>query len=188
MTDDIRRICRLASVIGLSCVGTSVTVNIQSQLLPASVGQISVRMAGSLDDGVDTLEACQGGPATSFTYSCLRDPRSIRLLTLIPGSGSQLQCYLTEVSLDSDPDYEALSYTWATEDGDRSASQLIFVNNHSLLITRNCEAALRRFRLPHEKRVVWVDAICIDQEHKTEVQLQVTMMRDIYRKSRQTII
>lgn len=127
----------------------------------------------------------------AFVYTRLSEARSIRLLTLLPGtddSQAPLRCLLSEVSLDSKPDYEALSYTWATEDGNRSTSEQVIVNECFILITRNCEAALRRVRLPEERRVVWVDAICIDQKDVGEVNQQVAMMGDIYRDTRQTLV
>jgi hypothetical protein len=46
---------------------------------------------------------------------------------------------------------------------------------------KNCEAALRRLRLPSAPRQLWVDAICIDQTNIEERNHQVGMMDLIFR-------
>jgi len=51
------------------------------------------------------------------------------------------------------------------------------------MVTANCEAALRRLRNANSKRILWVDAICINQDDPTERSQQVTLMRDIYRNA-----
>lgn len=129
--------------------------------------------------------------AANYVYRPLSSLRSIRLINLLPSADNPqypIRCSVTEASLEEAPAYEALSYTWAYQDGDRSACRQILVDGLPMLITRNCESALRRVRLPSEPRVVWVDAICIDQRNVEEVNQQVGMMGDIYRKTQQTLI
>jgi len=46
--------------------------------------------------------------------------------------------------------------------------------------TVNLFNALRRLRLPHEERRLWVDAICINQDDNTEKSHQVNLMSKIY--------
>jgi hypothetical protein len=82
-----------------------------------------------------------------YQYKPLPGPRRMRVLVLHPGKyEADIQCSLEDVSIDSHPTYEALSYCWATEDGDDSRSQMINCDGRSVMITKNCELAIRRFR------------------------------------------
>ena len=51
-------------------------------------------------------------------------------------------------------------------------------------VTPNLEQALRRFRKEKDVVVLWVDALCIDQENKDEKSRQVSRMAEIYGKAR----
>jgi hypothetical protein len=103
--------------------------------------------------------------AFDYKYSPLQHPDSIRLLVLVPGEmDSPIQTYLAEYRLQENPWYEAVSYTWATEEGDCSLSSQIKCGDARLWVTKNCELALRYLRLREisSARVLWVDAICIN--------------------------
>ena len=88
---------------------------------------------------------------------------------------------LTEARLNDSPCYEALSYSWATEDGDAESNCAILCNGRRFMVTKNCDAALRRLRQPMKHVILWVDSICIDQSSTTEKNVQVALMADIYR-------
>ncbi|KAI1871267.1 uncharacterized protein JN550_004712 [Neoarthrinium moseri] len=94
-----------------------------------------------------------------------------------------------------DADYEALSYTWASENGDDRRCTQLFLGEwwDLLMITKNCDDALRALRNDRERRrrfdedistetiyLIWVDAVCIDQSNMQERTHQVAMMRDIF--------
>ncbi|PTB65738.1 HET-domain-containing protein [Trichoderma citrinoviride] len=111
----------------------------------------------------------------------------IRVLHLECGSGSSLlQCTLHRVSLRSDPPpkYEALSYTW----GDENDRREIAVNGYIVDVTVNLYSALRRLRLENETRVLWIDALCINQTDLDERSQQVQLMRSIYTMCDRTVI
>lgn len=55
-------------------------------------------------------------------------------------------------------------------------------------ITANCDAALRRLRDLNEPRVLWIDAICINQEDQSERSLQIGIMQDIYANATQVLV
>lgn len=57
-----------------------------------------------------------------------------------------------------------------------------------LLVTRNCAEALRVLRLQDNVRVVWVDAICINQKNSVERTAQVRIMDSIYSKAASVIV
>ncbi|RGP80078.1 heterokaryon incompatibility [Fusarium longipes] len=113
----------------------------------------------------------------------------IRTLTLSPATCVDLDINikLTPGSLTSCT-YEALSYTWGTEDGDASLSQSIYCDGAIIKVSKNCEKALRRLRLRTEERVLWIDAICIDQTNHGERGRQVALMDLIYLRARRVVI
>ncbi|KAL7945055.1 heterokaryon incompatibility domain-containing protein [Trichoderma barbatum] len=111
----------------------------------------------------------------------------IRMLHLDRGSGSSLlQCTLHRVSLQSvpPPKYEALSYTWGNENDRRE----IAVNGYIVDVTFNLYSALCRLRLEDDTRVLWIDALCINQTDLDERSQQVQLMRSIYTKCDQAVI
>jgi hypothetical protein len=83
--------------------------------------------------------------------------------------------------------YEALSYVW----GARVGTEAVTCEGKTLLITPNCQYALRHLRLAEKDRILWIDAICIDQDEAEESvkerNLQVTLMGEIYAKAKRTI-
>ncbi|KAI9781999.1 MAG: hypothetical protein M1839_005592 [Geoglossum umbratile] len=109
----------------------------------------------------------------------------IRVLELLPGpEGSQLSGTLIRHSLEDEcanRPYEALSYVW----GEAAAARTIKLGqNSSLKITENLEAALQVLRYQDRARMIWVDAICINQDDVKERDHQVQLMRRIYRNAK----
>jgi muramidase (phage lysozyme) len=89
----------------------------------------------------------------------------IRLLTLYPGSFcSPIEGQLKHVGLTANGAYQALSYVW----GDKEDPSMIRVNKKPFYITKNLECALRHLRYTEGPRVLWVDAICINQQDDDE--------------------
>jgi hypothetical protein len=128
----------------------------------------------------------------TYRHRRLSTSRSIRILTLNPSPifTAPLEASLTEISLDSITSltlrYEALSYVWGSPTGDRP----IRCDNKLLLVTSNCESALRHLREAERTRTLWVDAICIDQsddeESVQERNRQVALMGEVYRLATRT--
>jgi hypothetical protein len=105
---------------------------------------------------LDVQEACD------YKYAPLQHPDSIRLLVLMPGEmDSPIRTYLAEYRLQENPWYEAVSYTWANEEGDCSLSSQIKCGDARLWVTKNCELALRYLRETDSEVTLWVDAICL---------------------------
>lgn len=87
-----------------------------------------------------------------------------------------VRCTLKTVSLDDNPSYEALSYVW----GDANERAWIVVDETWTTVTVNLQRALRRLRNANEERVLWADALCINQCDIAERGQQVGIMGDIY--------
>lgn len=79
------------------------------------------------------------------------------------------------VDLRSAGDYAALSYTWGKDD----PSIPILVNKRVFLITENLYLALLHLR-QREVTMLWVDALCINQDDLAERARQVAQMKDVY--------
>ncbi|KAK0642159.1 heterokaryon incompatibility protein-domain-containing protein [Cercophora newfieldiana] len=101
----------------------------------------------------------------------------IRILTLRRGSWNDaISCDLEIARLQSNPQYEALSYAW----GDATVRAPIILDGCMYQVTTNLEAALRRLRHPTRDRRLWVDALCINQADDAEKSHQVNLMSHIY--------
>ena len=87
--------------------------------------------------------------------------REILLAILQPSKdlSDQPICTLEVVSLDEDPQYEALSYTW----GDAKVTRPIKLQGVQCPVAVNLEAELRQLQYPSMARIIWIDAIGINQ-------------------------
>jgi hypothetical protein len=118
-------------------------------------------------------------------YLPLIDGHIIRLIELQPGEpDDQVQLRLLVVELEFAPDYEAISYVW----GDPNDTARIQCNGRDLFIPVNLHAALVRLRHTDRKRILWADAICINQGHERERSHQVTFMNLIYQHAARVLI
>jgi hypothetical protein len=114
--------------------------------------------------------------------------QEIRLIEILPGKRfDELQCRIKHVNLVTASAFEAVSYTWADLSGDASLSCTIFCSGKQIPITKNCEAVLRRIRRPNRDKIVWFDAISIDQSNITERNHQVRLMAAIYSSASQVL-
>lgn len=125
----------------------------------------------------------------TFVYEPLLSSRHIRLITLYPGPwSSDLRCRVQQINLDdpdgSNPIHEALSYTW----GDPNPSHTLFCNDGSFKIGNNLHSALLHLRSEQSPRVLWIDAICINQNDVPERNAQVRLMSEIYYEAGRVVI
>jgi hypothetical protein len=86
---------------------------------------------------------------------------------------------LRELNIESDPFYEALSYTWGKPE---FTEQLILEEEFVIYITPNLRDALLRFRSKLNIRRLWVDAVCINQQDDQDKAKQIPLMTEIYRR------
>ena len=113
---------------------------------------------------------------------------AIRLLRLFRGNPTDdIQCDLFEGwinQLEGGIPYDALSYTW----GSTEKPAKITVNGSTMHVTLNLYIALQHLRFKDEDRILWIDAICIDQENHQERGHQVQQMSCIYKEAEQVVI
>ncbi|KAF2139255.1 uncharacterized protein K452DRAFT_337388 [Aplosporella prunicola CBS 121167] len=118
-----------------------------------------------------------------YKYIPIQREEEIRLAVLHPGCWKDpIHCTITRAEVDNLPAFEAISYTWADENGDASLSSVVTCGRSRKIIpvTPNCIAALRRIRLLRSNRLIWIDSICIDQNSLGERSHQVRWMSKIY--------
>ena len=121
---------------------------------------------------------------TTLSSSSTQRPR-FRLLELHPGHGiDPVKTHLHEVSLTEDLGYEAVSYCW----GHPEDVKLITCNGQQLFVPRRLEVALRNIRHDDRPRMLWADAICINQSNVAEKESQVQLMRTIFSNAERTLI
>ncbi|KAF1974992.1 HET-domain-containing protein [Bimuria novae-zelandiae CBS 107.79] len=119
--------------------------------------------------------------------------QEMRLCVLFPGRVSDdIEMDLVHVNIqihgNHHPPYEAISYAWATQDGDDALSQTVYCQGGVISVTKTCEAALRCLRRQGRKRHLWVDAVCIDQNNVKERNHQVGFMGTIFANASQVVI
>ncbi|KAI1332147.1 HET-domain-containing protein [Xylariaceae sp. FL0255] len=106
----------------------------------------------------------------------------VRLLELIPssGQGSKLpfQCRLVYGSLKDSQAYSALSYNW----GDLRNGKNLIVDDVTVQVSENLMLALKRL-WEMNRRLIWVDWLCINQRDNEEKSGQVRMMDTIFAKA-----
>ncbi|KAI4089915.1 MAG: hypothetical protein L6R37_007971 [Teloschistes peruensis] len=111
-------------------------------------------------------------------------PDEIRLLRFLPGNG--ITAKLETWNLHRAHEYIALSYTWglAPYRGDRPSdvTYAITLNEHSFSVQENLHDALMCLtpELRQHDRLLWIDAICINQNDIPERNAQILLMRYIY--------
>jgi heterokaryon incompatibility protein (HET) len=123
--------------------------------------------------------------ARAYQYQQLTGDRTIRLIRVEPSQKPQdpLRASLIPYRL-GDVDFEAISYTW----GEPKFTKVLHTPDGDLPITENIEAALKQFRQVHSPRLLWADAISIDQKNGLEKGSQVTLMGDIYGAAKTVLV
>jgi hypothetical protein len=137
-----------------------------------------------------TLEETMDPKNIPYSYSSLPPGHdSTRLLRLMPNKDETavIKCQLFDYTLESGKQthlYEALSYVW----GDPNKTVPIFVGEHCFNITENLHTALLHLRNHSIERIIWVDAVCIDQANEQEKVHQIQYMAKIYGQATHVII
>jgi len=111
----------------------------------------------------------------------------VRLVYLQPGVYPEtVECELIRANLDQHPrpEYEALSYEW----GSSVFSFPIRLGDRWVFVKENLYSALQCLRCKEVVRVLWIDALCINQENVVERNHQVIWMGEIYKRAARVII
>jgi hypothetical protein len=114
---------------------------------------------------------------------------SIRLLILLPNKDktAKIKCLLFDYAVESSKQnhlYEALSYVW----GEPTKTVSIFIGEHLFNVTENLHTALLHLRNHFLQRIIWIDAVCINQEDEKEKAHQIQLMADIYGQANRVLV
>jgi hypothetical protein len=120
-----------------------------------------------------------------YTGLSLNKSTEIRLLTLLPANNSDdpIECLISRADLDAAPVYKAVSYCW----GRRENPIIITVGDIAFEVTENLGTALRYIRDSWAPTMLWIDAVCINQNDDSEKETQIPLMRRIYGSAEATI-
>ncbi|KDN63372.1 putative heterokaryon incompatibility protein [Colletotrichum sublineola] len=83
---------------------------------------------------------------------------------------------------------DAISYTWASDDGKMECTGRINVDRREFLVTPNCMMALQRTRSRGAEKVIWIDAVCMNQKDTEQRGHQVQVMPQIYSRAQHVLI
>jgi hypothetical protein len=123
-------------------------------------------------------------------YPPLPPGSDIRLLRLMPNidKTAPIQCELFEYSFQESSKgthlYEALSYVW----GGLEPPRFISIDKHNLRVTENLRKALSYLRNRSLIRIIWIDAICINQKDDKERAHQIQSIVKIYGQANRVIV
>lgn len=136
---------------------------------------------------IEPEEKLKFSPRNTYEYSYL-PPDMIRLLYFRPSpkfTPTRVTFGLLQVRIDDPkcPTYEALSYRWSSTAG----WEKVICDGRILVISSNCCRALKRLSKEKPNRLLWVDAICINQRDLAEKNNQLPLMSKIYSTAKRTL-
>ncbi|KAK0643349.1 hypothetical protein B0T16DRAFT_459510 [Cercophora newfieldiana] len=152
---------------------------------------VSPELAKKVDDSVVGEEPpVISSKGNKYTYTRLPEGRFARVIILQPAQSHSkpLHIKMQHYALGQDPKrqhrFDALSYVW----GNAEKTDRVFCDGRSISVTANCASAMRHLRYKQGSRVLWIDAICIDQDSLLERNHQVTLMGEIYTAAHNVLI
>jgi hypothetical protein len=135
---------------------------------------------------IQPITSTHAKPKDIFIYKRFSMANEIRLLEILPGDGlDTLKCRIFH-ALYNHQQYDAISYTWGSEEGKSEITLL--PSGVEISVTANCKAVLYRLRRPKKKRVLWIDAIGINHEDIEERNAQVGIMSKIYTRAERVLV
>lgn len=127
----------------------------------------------------------------SFKYPPLPQGSDItRMVLLLPHEkeNAEIECKLFNYTLSQNGGrkhlYEALSYVWESDVKPKS----IKLDGCMFPVTSNLHAALLNLRDGQLTRVLWIDAISINQHNDKEKSSQIPLMQTIYAQAAHVIV
>ncbi|ESA43487.1 hypothetical protein GE21DRAFT_2750 [Neurospora crassa] len=143
-------------------------------------------------EGGERVGACNSGPVQTtgerYPYRQLDHENTIRLLFITPGSGEEASSTysLLHAELGIIP-YQALSYEWGLPSDD---DPNITIDGHTVRIRKNLSEALKQISSVIrylDFLLLWIDALCINQNDDAEKSQQVREMGKIFSSAEQVL-
>lgn len=137
------------------------------------------------------LEGSDAKPVTpqdnvdQYMYERVQHTDSIRIAELLPAPlGDPIHILLHQRSLEDLPSCAAVSYEW----GSNTRQHSVFCERRKINVTKNLYNLLQNLRTEKKSQLLWIDAICINQEDLAERSQQVSLMSDIYHRAAMVLI
>ena len=89
-----------------------------------------------------------------------------------------------DFTADQEPFWTAVSYTWEGQ----TPSEILLIDDDYLPITSNVAQIVRDLRELNQQIVLWIDAVCINQNYEDEKVSQVEIMRKIYENAKEVVV
>ncbi|KAH7370435.1 heterokaryon incompatibility protein-domain-containing protein [Rhexocercosporidium sp. MPI-PUGE-AT-0058] len=123
-----------------------------------------------------------------YPYLPLHRTNHVRLLCLLPAARPmRIECQLVPASLERSSNcYEALSYAWGKSE-DQHRRYPIWIDDVQVWVQENLYHALLALRKVNQTRILWVDAICVNQLDIEERGSQIQQMCGIYGQAERVI-
>src|SRR5436305_1313689 len=117
-----------------------------------------------------------------YQYQTL-NPDQFQLLDIVEFE-PVVQAWLTHCDDNVTTSYHALSYAW----GDQPSTKTIECDGQQLKVTPHLLEGLKSIHATTGISVIWVDAICINQEDDNEKASQVAKMHRIYGEATSVVV
>lgn len=137
---------------------------------------------------VKTAELPVESLKTPNLYELLLCEDSIRLLRIYKGTSSDPVEVTLELARlgDQGLEYEALSYVWGSS---VTVSHIIHQKTQTPIpVTKNLYNALKGLRQAEKDRIIWADALCINQKDEKDKSTQVSKMNHIYARATRVVV
>ncbi|KAK7978787.1 hypothetical protein PG988_006277 [Apiospora saccharicola] len=130
---------------------------------------------------------------TTTTWHTLYTPLDLskqvtRLLCITPqalATGNSPEFRLQHALLDTKPQYETISYCW----GDPTPCRTVLIDGKELQLPRSSAGIIEHISATSDQaRVIWIDAVCVNQADTKERGHQVALMTRIYSEACQNNI
>ncbi|KAI8716223.1 HET domain-containing protein [Fusarium sp. LHS14.1] len=147
--------------------------------------------------GTDSGEAEKAGDmgrqdelSPIYHKSLQEDQFRLLYLPSVDDENRPIHASLEAYQVDDCPEYETVSYCWGGENGDATLCRPVFLGDYwdILLQTQNCWSMLQYLRPQAGIRIIWVDAICINQMDHQERESQVAIMGSIYQQCLRAVV
>jgi hypothetical protein len=86
------------------------------------------------------------------------------------------------------PSYEAVSYAWGTEEATEPINVEENLSSRKILFVRRNVANMLQHLRSDAKRLLWIDALCINQSDVSAKETQVQLMGDTYSQAQRVLI
>jgi hypothetical protein len=120
----------------------------------------------------------------NYLYQASHTQRHIRLLRLKRRILSAPSCEVIQIPLENAPVFEAISYTR----GNKDPSIPLEVDGAQVLVTSVIDELLFYRRSIFGSKLLWIDAICINQSDMDEKNTQLPLMTQIYTRASRVVV